>query len=602
MSFSPLLGAGAYPFYIGTSTADVAVPFTIKIDGRTYPIDVKNYKRSSLASLRDAVVSTGQVDDSLFNTDGAWWRYRYNWWSGAGQYIMDLGEDRNVSRFDSSVGINVWEEGELSLLRSTSFSNPTPGTLTGSVSLLCPTNSFLYASDGITVKRTADFITWTNFPTIGGTINDIATDGITVYVATSTNLYTINPAGTVTSVVASSHSRVWFAAGRLFVSVANVLKTYDSFYDVTDLDTHFQSSFVYTTVFAVGSKIYAGGYAGARSEIFGFSVSSAGALVKGAEVVSLSINELIQHVTSHAGVLIFCTNKGIRMATVGADGSLTYGPLIDTPGSVTSAQAEGQYVWFNWRSIDTNKSGAGRLDLSNTPRPMQPAFATDVYADTAGTCTTVARFNGRTVLGIPTVGVHVESTTGYVTSGYIDSGQIYYGTVERKSVTELNATFQPLAVNESVTIKIYDDQAELLNSAGSSLENSTVINVQLDGEQGDWFKVRVQLGGPGTSTSQFERWRLRSFPIAPPVEQYIIPILLYGKTVVNDAQGQMLSLDIDKELLFLKEIWETKRPVSYLEGKTTRRVRLEAYEYSPDDWSDNQTGFEGTMVVRLVTI
>ena len=598
MRFSPLLGLGSYPFYIGSSTADVAVPFTVKIDGRTYPIDVKNYKRSSLTSLRDAVVSTGQADDSLFNTDGAWWRYRYNWWSGAGQYIMDLGEDRNLSRFDSSVGINVWNEGELSLLPSTSFSD---GSFTGSVSLLCPTDSFLYASDGVTVKRTSNFTSWTNL-TVAGTINDIATDGINVYVATSTNLYTINPAGTVTSVVASAHSRVWFAAGRLFVSVANVLKTYDSAYTATTVDTHFQASFVYTTVFAVGSKIYAGGYAGSRSEIFGFSISSAGLLVKGAEVVSLSINELIQHVTSHAGVVIFCTNKGIRMATVAADGSLTYGPLIDTPGSVTSAQAEGQYVWFNWRSIDTNKSGAGRLDLSNTPRPMQPAFATDVYADTAGTCTTVARFNSRTVLGIPTVGVYVESTTGHVTSGYINSGQIYYGTVEHKSVTELNVTFQSLAVNESVTVKIYDDQGLLLNTAGSSLLNSNFFNVQLDGEKGDWFQVRVELGGPGTSTPQFERWRLRAFPIAPPVEQYIIPILLYGKTVVNDAQGQMLSLDTDKELLFLKEIWETKRPVSYLEGKTTRRVRLEAYEYSPDDWSDNQTGFEGTMVVRLVTI
>ena len=598
MSFSPLLGLGSYPFYIGTSTADVAIPFTIKIDGRTYPIDVKNYKRSSLTSLRDAVVSTGQADDSLFNTDGAWWRYRYNWWSGAGQYIMDLGEDRNLSRFDSSVGINVWNEGELSLLPSTSFTN---SLLTGSVSLLCPTDSFLYASDGATVKRTSNFTSWTNL-TVAGTINDIATDGINVYVATSTNLYTINPAGTVTSVVASAHSRVWFAAGRLFVSVANVLKTYDSGYAATTVDTHFQASFVYTTVFAVGSKVYAGGYAGARSEIFGFSIDSTGLLVKGAEVVSLSINELIQHVTSHAGVVIFCTNKGIRMATVAADGSLTYGPLIDTPGSVTSAQAEGQYVWFNWRSIDTNKSGAGRLDLSNTPRPMQPAFATDVYADTAGTCTTVARFNSRTVLGIPTVGVYVESTTGHVTSGYINSGQIYYGTVEHKSVTELNVTFQSLAVNESVTVKIYDDQDLLLNTAGSSLLNSNFFNVQLDGEKGDWFRVRVELGGPGTSTPQFERWRLRAFPIAPPVEQYIIPILLYGKTVVNDAQGQMLSLDTDKELLFLKEIWETKRPVSYLEGKTTRRVRLEAYEYSPDDWSDNQTGFEGTMVVRLVTL
>jgi hypothetical protein len=599
MSFAPLLGLGSYPFYIGTSTADIAVPFTIKIDGRTYPIDVKNYKRSSLTSLRDSVVSTGQADDSLFNTDGAWWRYRYNWWSGAGQYIMDLGEERNLSRFDSSVGINVWDEGELSLLRSTSFSD---GALTGSVSLLCPTNSFLYASDGASLKRTSTFSSWTTITGISGTINDISTDGVNVYVATSVALYTVSSGTAATSVVASAHSRVWFAAGRLFVSVANVLKTYDSAYTATTVDTHFQASFIYTTVFAVGSKIYAGGYAGSRSEIFGFSIGSTGALVKGAEVVSLSINELIQHVTSHAGVVIFCTNKGIRMATVGADGSLTYGPLIDTPGSVTSAQAEGQYVWFNWQSIDTNKSGAGRLDLSNTPRPMQPAFATDVYADTAGLCTTVARFNGRTVLGIPTIGVYVESTTGYVTSGYIDSGQIYYGTVERKSVTELNATFQSLAANQSVTVKIYDDQVELLNSAGSSIENSTVISVQLDGEQGDWFKVRVQLGGPGTSTPQFERWRLRSFPIAPPVEQYVIPILLYGKTVVNDAQGQMLSLDTDSELLFLKEIWETKRPVSYLEGKTSRRVRLEAYEYSPDDWSDNQTGFEGTMVVRLVTL
>lgn len=598
MSFSPLLGLGSYPFYVGTSTADIAVPFTIKIDGRSYPVDVKNYKRSSLTSLRDSVVSTGQADDSLFNTDGAWWRYRYNWWSGAGQYIMDLGEDRNLSRFDSSVGINVWNEGELSLLPSTSFSD---GSFTGSVSLLCPTDSFLYASDGATVKRTSNFTSWTNL-TVAGTINDIATDGINVYVATSTNLYTINPGGTVTSVVASAHSRVWFAAGRLFVSVANVLKTYDSAYTATTVDTHFQASFVYTTVFAVGSKVYAGGYAGSRSEIFGFSIGSTGALVKGAEVVSLSINELIQHVTSHAGVVIFCTNKGIRMATVAADGSLTYGPLIDTPGSVTSAQAEGQYVWFNWRSIDANKTGAGRLDLSNTPRPMQPAFATDVYADSSGTCTAVARFNSRTVLGVPTVGVYVESTTGHVTTGYIDSGQIYYGTVEHKSVTELNATFQTLAANESVAIKIYDDQNELLNSAGSSALDSNLINVQLDGEKGDWFQVRVELGGPGTSTPQFERWRLRAFPIAPPVEQYVIPILLYSKTVVNDAQGQILSLDTDKELLFLKEIWETKRPVSYLEGTTTRRVRLEAYEYSPDDWSDNQTGFEGTMVVRLVTL
>ena len=598
MSFAPLLGAGAYTFYLGSSTADVAVPFTVKLDGRTYPIDVKNYKRSSLTSLRDSVVSTGQADDSLFNADGAWWRYRYNWWSGAGQPNMDLGEDRNLSRFDSSVGVNVWEEGELSLLHSTTFYDI---SMAGSTSLLCPTSNHLYVSDGTSLKRTADFSTWSTL-TVSGTINDLATDGLNVYVATSSNLYVINTAGTVTSVVGSAHSRVWFAGGRLFASVGNILKTYDSAYSAVTVDTHFQSSFTWTTLFAVGSKIYAGGYAGARSELYGFSISGAGALVKGAEVVSLSINELLQNAISHAGIVIFCTNKGIRMATVAADGSLTYGPLIDTPGSVSSAQAEGQYVWFNWRSIDANKTGAGRLDLSNTPRPMQPAFATDVYADTAGTCTTIARFNGRTVLGIPTVGVFAESTTAYVTSGHIHSGQVYFGTVERKSVTDLNATFQPLAAGEAVIVKVYDDQALLLNSVGSEVVNSKKVVVQLDGEQGDWFDVRVELAGNGTSTPTFERWRLRAFPIAPPVEQYIIPIMLYSKTIVNDSMGQIMSIDTDTELLFLKEMWETKRPISYIEGKTTRRVRLEAYEYSPDDWSDNQTGFEGTMIIRLVTL
>jgi hypothetical protein len=236
MSFSPLLGAGAYPFYSGTSTNDSAIPFTIKIDGRSYPIDVKNYKRSSLTSLREAVVSTGQVDDSLFNTDGAWWRYRYNWWNGAGQQNMDLGESRDTDRFDSSVGINVWDEGELSLLPSTSFSN---GSFTGSVSLLCPTDTILYASDGLTLKRTADCISWVNLP-VAGTIRDIATDGINVYVATSTNLYTVNPIGAVISVVATGHDRVWFAAGRLFVSVANVLKTYDSAYTATIVLTQYR--------------------------------------------------------------------------------------------------------------------------------------------------------------------------------------------------------------------------------------------------------------------------------------------------------------------------------------------------------------------------
>ena len=70
-----LLGTNPFVFYEGETSLNTSIPFTIRLDGHTFGIDLKNYKRSSLATLRDSIVSTGQVDDSLFNTDGAWWRY-----------------------------------------------------------------------------------------------------------------------------------------------------------------------------------------------------------------------------------------------------------------------------------------------------------------------------------------------------------------------------------------------------------------------------------------------------------------------------------------------------------------------------------------------
>ena len=102
-----VLGQDPFAFYDGETASNEAVPFTVRLDGRTYGVDLRNYRRSSLATLRDSVVSTGQVDDSLFNTDGAWWRYRRNWHAGAGQRIMDLGESRDPRRFDTSVGVDV---------------------------------------------------------------------------------------------------------------------------------------------------------------------------------------------------------------------------------------------------------------------------------------------------------------------------------------------------------------------------------------------------------------------------------------------------------------------------------------------------------------
>jgi hypothetical protein len=88
----------------------------------------------------------------------------------------------------------------------------------------------------------------------------------------------------------------------------------------------------------------------------------------------------------------------------------------------------------------------------------------------------------------------------------------------------------------------------------------------------------------------------------PPVEQFVVPLLLHSKVVINDAQGQLMSSDVREDLIYVEELWRKKTPISFVEGTQVYRVRIEAYEFQPREWSDTHIGFEGTLVVRLVTI
>jgi hypothetical protein len=597
---SVLLGKNPFIFYEGSTSANDAVPFTVRLDGQSYAVDLRNYARTSVATLRDAVVSTGQVDDSLFNTDGAWWRYRRNWHGGAGQSIMDLGDNRDARRFNTSIGIDVWTEGQLRLLPSTGTVNT---TVNGSNIQIVTTESHIYIMDSAGVYRSSDMSTWTEITGLAGTPQALASDGIDVYIGTTTKLFTVDPSSAAASQLHNGEADgLWFVGNYLLKSRDNHLYSMSTSGTETLILEHFQTSFKWTTAFAVGSKIYAGGYAGIKSELYGFSISSAGALVVGAEAAPFGQNELLINAVSHVGVVLICTNKGIRLSNVGQDGSITYGPLIDDPGYVRGAFAEGRYIWFTWSNMATGKTGCGRVDISITPAELQPAYATDVYAEATGTVTAVARFNNRTVFGVATHGVYASSTTGYVTSGTLSSGKIYYGAVEQKSVTDALADFAQLAANQKITVSVTNDLGEEINTATASLLGQVNVDVQLDGEQGNYFVVDVMLEGPGTSTPTFHYWRLRAFPVVPPVEQFLVPLMLFSKTVVNDGQGQLMSMSTSEQLQNLVEVWQSKRPVTYVEGTESRRVRIEAYEYKPHDWADTHNGFEGILTVRLVTL
>jgi len=620
MSFSTTFQRPSYAFFEGAISGTTRLtPFTVSLDEYEYPIDLRQYKASSQDTLKPSYSTSQVVDESLFNANGAWSRYRYNWNEGADQEFGDLRDNANPMRFKASKGVDVWTEHELKLLHTTfqqlAVVNSGISMAVTNTRLYVGVGTLLYYQNLVDVGTTT-LVNTITFPTA---IINMTTDGIDLFV-TATNLYKVTPLQTTLITTAGnmlapglglSFDNVAFVANRLLASIQNVLyEIKGALATFAQIKAHYQSVFRWTAIFNVGSRIYFGGYAGSRSELYSATTDSAGNLVQSAEAAPLPFNELLNTAYSYSGSVLLATSKGIRLAQVGADGTLSYGPLIDKVGDVRCVTAEGRFAWCGWSAFQDGGAGVARLALDVNVNPLQPAYASDVYTNTNGVVYAVARVNGLTVFGT-SQGVYVESDGYYCTTGYLDQGIISFGTVEQKVLTSGLVRHNALVQDEKVTLEIQDSNANVLATGTSETDGNSSYEFDLGGELVTEISAVIRLTAGsitiiGVLTSDvytpiLSSWRLRCFPVTPPVEQWVVPLILQSRVVVNDGMGQEMSMNVFDEAERIKGWWRTKQPLIYREGNTATRVRIDAYELAPVDWNDSGTFFEATMTVRLVT-
>jgi len=287
---------------------------TITLDGYTFPVDMREWRSGPMDTFRDGVVADGQASDALFNARGAWARYAYSWHHGAGQSLSDLDPDADSFRFEDSYGV-VWHVPyQATLMKTVTLLRSSAAT--GLV--LCRSADYVFFGSGAALYRTSDLITWTLMTAPGGTIQAMSTDGTDLYVATSTLLVKYVGSGTTATAfgtpVAGNCTNVAFMSGRLVVGVAQVLSEVAASGALTTIKSHFQAAFRWTTLFNVGSRMYIGGFAGSRSELYTVTTDSAGALIQSQEAAPLPIGELLRTAVSFAGSVALCTNNGLRMA------------------------------------------------------------------------------------------------------------------------------------------------------------------------------------------------------------------------------------------------------------------------------------------------
>jgi len=601
VSFSiPTYGPGS-PFFTGSFSDPRNVPYAINLDGRDYPIDLSEYRHNGVDRFRTGVITSGEPNDQLFDTQGAWWRYRFSWHQGSDQAVGDLDQEALPARFEASRGVDVWTKYQACLLPSTEEVLSVAATTVKMVT----TDQFVYVSDGTAVKRSSDLTTWNSVTGLSGTVNDMCTDGISVYIATTVNMYTVGSASlaasTTTSATPQAFDNCNFVSNRLLAGTANVIAEVTTT-TIDDIYTHFQAAFRWTVIFNVGSRIYVGGYAGNRSELYSLSSDDTGVLIRSAEATSFYSGEQLLDAISYGGSVILATSGGVRFAQLGGDGTLTYGPLLDDMGQSQCVAAEGRFVWFGWENFPGDGCGVGRLALDTFVDTLQPAYTSDVFTEAVtDNIEALARFNGKTLFAVSGNGVYATTDAGYVTSGYIDSGAMTFGTVEDKSLSEFRARFTELAASETVSVALTDEDDEAVASRTISTLNARQLTLDLQTEEVERVKVRMTLTGPGTSTPCLRQWRMRAYPVAPVTLEWLVPLIIQSQVVVNDSEGQVLSFDPWEEVAHIRQLHEDSQVVLYKEGDYSFRVRIDNFQLGAVEWRDGSDWMEVRCTVRLLT-
>ena len=444
-----------------------------------YAINDQNpYIRQTAAYRKEQF--DNQTEPGEQSLTGWWLRSQSSFHQGTGIKFYDpaLIPGDSTYQFADSKGVDVWTEGQVTLLKRVNENHITTGPIastgrpqqfarpirwnnTDGILLHDEYDVDKVALDG-TVTHFIDYNSGTDDKVYG-----LCDDGTTAYWVTNvtsggtTKLTVYKKALTGDSTTANtkmfdvtgttaSNAIMEFVKERIIACFNNVVYEFTGSASSlpTPLYTHPSTSHNYTSITASGTAIYIAGYNGIQSTIQRFTLASNGTmptLTSAVVAAELPVGEIVFKIYYYLGRMAIGTNKGVRMATVADDGSLTYGPLIvETSQPCYDFCARDHYVW-----CATGVGGAPgliRMNLADEIATLVYPYANDVYySGVSGHVTTACAFFGTTnLVGFATA--YASSANGHVyredptvlnASGYLTTGYIRYNTLEPKNFKRL---------------------------------------------------------------------------------------------------------------------------------------------------------------------
>ncbi len=396
--------------------------------------DSRPYIRQTAPFRKDQF--DNQTEPGEQSLTGWWIRSQSSFHGGTGIVYFDpqTSDPFGHYRFADSKGVDVFKQGEVTLLNNVDLNHITTGRVRNNGRPFQSARSIKYGStEGVLLwdEYDVDKIIPGSSPVhfidyISGTdsaVYAICDDGTNAYWITNTStkktVYKKPLTGTSASTAdvtlmfdeigTIANATMEYVKERIVMCADNKVYEFSSSAVAmpTAVYTHPSTTHVFTSVAASGSSIYVSGYNGIQSTIIKFTLSTAGVmptLTSAVVAAELPVGEIVHKIYYYLGFMMIGTNKGIRAAAVSeVDGSLNYGPLIvETSQPCYDFAARDRFIWC--ATSVKGEPGVIRMDLGTEIETLRFAYANDIsYPGVTNHVTTSCAFvNGTEQLAFTT--------------------------------------------------------------------------------------------------------------------------------------------------------------------------------------------------------
>ena len=383
--------------------------------------------------------------------------------------------------------------------------------------------------------------------------------------------------------------------------------------------THPDNDVIFTGVTSSGAAIYVSSYSGIQSTIAKFTLSTAGAmptLTSAITAAELPVGEIVFDIYYYLGYMAIGTNKGIRIAVVGDDGSINYGPLItETTHPCYDFAARDSYIWC--ATGVENNPGVIRINLgTRLGTDLNFAYCYDLYAPSVtGFDTTTCAFMGDTNQlafvtannGTTDGAIYVENLDEKISEGYLQTGFIRYNTLELKVFKLLQARIDTTNGGLNIDTVTYNNQEYRI---GTFNQESGVPEVTVSYPTGsqEYLGFKFTLTRSTTDVSfgpVFNGYNLKALPAVPRQRLIQYPLFCYDHEadkfgVEEGYEGS--AYDRMSALEQVENVGDTVRVQDFRTGESYLGLIEELDFINKTPSGPRFSGYGGTLVVTIRSI